>query len=205
MLLNDTMPFYRPPFQHFFPLLFSLSLFLSEIFITRRVKIKSDLLFETTHRQTTIHRIEIIPKKKIYICIIFITGRVKIKSDLLFETTETTIHRIEIIPKKKIYICVIFITRRVKIKSDLLFETTHHQTTIHRIEIISKKKTVPFEVFYLFFFLNFLHFSFDSFSFHIQTFIAIQNEQLNNSLEKNPSTSSQREREKGRKEALSSE
>lgn len=129
MLLNDTMPFYRPPFQHFFPLLFSLSLFLSEIFITRRVKIKSDLLFETTH----------------------------------------------------------------------------HQTTIHRIEIISKKKTVPFEVFYLFFFLNFLHFSFDSFSFHIQTFIAIQNEQLNNSLEKNPSTSSQREREKGRKEALSSE
>ena len=168
MLLNDTMPFYRPPFQHFFPLLFSLSLFLSEIFITRRVKIKSDLLFETTHRQTTIHRIEIIPKKKIYICIIFITGR-------------------------------------VKIKSDLLFETTHHQTTIHRIEIISKKKTVPFEVFYLFFFLNFLHFSFDSFSFHIQTFIAVQNEQLNNSLEKNPSTSSQREREKGRKEALSSE
>ena len=150
------------------PSLLSLSLFLSEIFITRRVKIKSDLLFETTHRQTTIHRIEIIPKKKIYIC-------------------------------------VIFITRRVKIKSDLLFETTHHQTTIHRIEIISKKKTVPFEVFYLFFFLNFLHFSFDSFSFHIQTFIAIQNEQLNNSLEKNPSTSSQREREKGRKEALSSE
>ena len=131
MLLNDTMPFYRPPFQHFFPLLFSLSLFLflSEIFITRRVKIKSDLLFETTHRQTTIHRIEIIPKKK----------------------------------------------------------------------------TVPFEVFYLFFFLNFLHFFFDSFSFYIQTFIAVQNEQLNNSLEKNPSTSSQREREKGRKEALSSE